>query len=682
VNEKLWWQQSLRVIQYNLQQKDAPSLDPVRLAIQSEEMGANSITINAGGIVAWYPSKVSGHHVNEYMEGRDILREVLDACHARQIKVFARFDFLMAQDDIYQRHPQWFAKTSDGAPMIIGAERPGNWNLLYLTCPNGGYQNEDVVIPVIHEILANYDVDGFFWNGGYSVPCWCETCRERYAARYGKPMPPAMEELPPDWLPYVNTVVMSKIWNAIRRLAPDKPFVRYSTPFGTEFAGSRTAPDNMVERLKCGNMICTEAQDTLSRGRDTLPNWDTGMVYMKMAQKIKGFPAPILILHSCPGMDWRHTALPMAEFRYWSAAGIASGASLWYSLTGFPDVICDKRLLAGVAEMNHWKTIVDGVMPNACRDAKILLLCDDDGTYALGWADTLHHLHVEFDMISRYHFDGERLREYPLVVIAKNFAYPENADQILKSYVSDGGRLIVEGTSQASLDSVSPLLEVQDRIIQSEELVATYLRIEPQSTILLDKTNQTPLVPLRGRVGYCTPKKGTRIYATWVPPFSQLRFVGFPPERASLPMAQTEVPLCLVNEYGGGRVMYLSYEAGKLAKEYGLSDLYGIIDGYLDMMLEGIRRVRIQAPHQVLTSVMRDGDRFFIHLVNGIGQRPLTETIPCYCIRISIPLDKEPPSLSVRTLISKQEPEYDVQDGVLRITVNVLDRYEVVCVEP
>lgn len=676
-----WWQKPLRIIQYNLQQKDAPLMNPEKIAQETVELGANCITINAGGIVAWYPSKVAFHHINEYMGERNILKELLDACHAKGIKVIARFDFLVAQDDIYQQNPHWFARTVEGAPIIAGAERPGQWNLLYMTCPNGGYQNEEVAVPVINEILKEYDVDGYFWNGGYSIPCWCDVCKEKYLNRYGKPIPKDIKDFEADWLSSINTITMQKIWNLISEKAPEKAFVRYNFPFGLSHGGERTPPDNIVERMKCGNMVCTEAQDILSNGREKLPAWNMGMTYMKMAQKIEGIPAPVLIIHTCPGMDWRHTSLPVPEFRYWSAQALASGSNLWFSMTGFADVIPDKRILESITEINQIKMIVDREMEGALCESPILLLCDDSGDYAQGWATALNRIHVEFDMISGYLLTSKKIKDYSLVIIAKKFAYPKEADLIFEEYVANGGFLIVEGTSGTDIKPVLPLLGVKGQVTASEQLEATYMRIEPKADILQKKIGNNDLIQLRGRVGFCVPNEASKVYTTWVPPFAPTFFAGLPPERASLPMPYTKVPLCIVSNYKNGRVMFLPYEPSMLIEKYGLLDMYNAIDGYIDMMLGDRRNVKFLVPYGVMTSVFRKDSKWMIHFVNGIGQRPLMENIPCHHIGFSINLKPEQSVRSVKAVVSQKKLKYEVKDSTLSVDIAELNFYEMICVE-
>lgn len=55
--EKQWWQDALRVIQYNLQIQDTDRMVPEEIAAKACEAGANAVVINAGGIYAWYPQQ-------------------------------------------------------------------------------------------------------------------------------------------------------------------------------------------------------------------------------------------------------------------------------------------------------------------------------------------------------------------------------------------------------------------------------------------------------------------------------------------------------------------------------------------------------------------------------------------------------------------------------------------------
>ena len=124
--------------------------------------------------------------------------------------------------------------------------------------------------------------------------------------------------------------------------------------------------------------------------------------------------------------------------------------------------------------------------------------------------------------------------------------------------------------------------------------------------------------------------------ATWVPPFSSAATAGFPPERASLPKEHTNIPLCVVSDHGQGQVMFLPYEPSRLIREYGIQDMFTMLDGYVSYMLGEDRKITVKAPSRVMVTVFKGENTHMIHFVNGIGQRPLQDTIPCFDLTVTI----------------------------------------------
>jgi len=91
--EMPWWKKNnLRVIQTNLPAYEAATLNPDSLLKDLEACSANTLLINAGGIMAFYPTKLDFHYTNPYMKG-NMLGDVIQRCHERGIKVIVRFDF-------------------------------------------------------------------------------------------------------------------------------------------------------------------------------------------------------------------------------------------------------------------------------------------------------------------------------------------------------------------------------------------------------------------------------------------------------------------------------------------------------------------------------------------------------------------------------------------------------------
>ena len=80
------------------------------------------VIINAGGIVAYYPSKFPLHHRAEFLNGRDLYGELAKAAHDDGLAVLARMDSNRTAEDFYQAHPDWFARDADGQALSRGGQ--------------------------------------------------------------------------------------------------------------------------------------------------------------------------------------------------------------------------------------------------------------------------------------------------------------------------------------------------------------------------------------------------------------------------------------------------------------------------------------------------------------------------------------------------------------------------------
>jgi hypothetical protein len=380
-----------------------------------------------------------------------------------------------------------------------------------------------------------------------------------------------------------------------------------------------------------------------------------------------------------PGMDWRHVGLPAAELLYWSAQVAAHGGQYWATLTGVCDTNTDKRMLGALSQINGMIKKIEEDMDGAVTAAKVLLLCDDK--HMFGWADALFRSHVEFDVMTDYQFDAGIIARYPVVIIPKGFAYTPETGGHLEEYVSCGGHLIVEGTSGMELAPVLKLLGIEGTVVCSESMGAAYLRIEEPGKYLREAVGETDLVPLRGKVGFCTAKRDSLVYATWVPPFAPLDVAGAPPERASLPAANTPVPLCIAGNYGKGRVLFLPYEAGKLNYELGMKDFVSLIGAYTKLMLGDTQVVDFHVPQDVMTSVYQKDKFLLIHLINGIGQRPLKETAPCHDLGISLKVPAGTKVKQVSARISERPVACEVKEDRLKISLDYLDVWDMIRIE-
>lgn len=120
-----------------------------------------------------YPSAVAerimGARVDPHpgLQNRDLLEELVRKGHNRNLTVIPWFEFgLMAPADseIARRHPDWISQRSDGSQVVMEGEHPRVW----FTPAHPEVQQ--MIVDLITEIVANYDVDGLQLDDHFGMP--------------------------------------------------------------------------------------------------------------------------------------------------------------------------------------------------------------------------------------------------------------------------------------------------------------------------------------------------------------------------------------------------------------------------------------------------------------------------------------------------------------------------------
>ena len=674
MTDNSWWKSSLRVIQTNLQVKDTPKMDPEKIAADMQDMGANVLVMNVGGIYAWYPTAIPSQTVNPYLpQDGDLLKTLIGACHRRGIRLVARYDFSKASDRVYQLHPQWFSRDAQNRPQVIGALRPGEWDLLYSTCINGAYRN-DVAEEILAESLNKYEIDGVFFNAPHATNCHCSRCREKYREVYGADLPDREADWAPDWKSRCLADNIARLRKTIQAVPRDMPVILYYS----------IASDRLEDRLATCDMICTEAQDVLSLGWRDIPQSCKPALCVRLGASEPDRPKPFGIIHSCPCMDWRHTGLPPAEYMYWMSQVPANGGQIWHSITGFPDTISDKRLLRCVSEINHRIMRVEEAMEGAVSNAPAALIWDMHAgsmasafggqlnVPAAGWAEAMLDQQIPFDVLLPEQLSDRDLTRYRVLVLSSLHAVRDQMP-LIETYVKGGGTVLCEAEDAPSPD-VCRFLGIRPDTQKSEEMQASYLRLADDGAVRTG-LEDTPLLPFAGSVLYAAPEKETAVWATLVPPFAPPEAVGAPPERASILTPRTDLPLLLQYPLGKGCVVSFLCSMTQMILKWKIPDHSTLVGNVLRYMA-GDRLDVFLAPRRgiQLMDYTAPGRRL-LHVVNGIGQRPLSENTPVQLtIRVKIGNRKVK---AVRKLIQDETAKYSVDQGVLCIETGPVAVWEV-----
>lgn len=677
---------SLSVIQFNLQIQDTGKMDPVRMAESVLRRKANAVVLNTGGIYAWYRSEIPFHHINEYLpQNRELLEEIIQACHDRNIAVIGRFDFSKADDTTYLQHPEWFVQTPDGEAVTYGSRRMGSWSLLMSACLNSGYRNEAFAVPVLQEAIRKLPLDGIFLNAPHMEPCWCERCRRKYRMQYHKELPREQSEWERSWASVCVRDNVDVLNRALKAENPDIPLILY---YGTYQKDGKGRAENLDERYAAADMICTEAQNIISLGKAMLPDRFKPTLNMKLGQ-MKGHPKPFGIIHSCPGMDWRHTGMPRAEYEYWMSQIIPAGGQIWHSLTGFEEVITDKRIAETVEKINHKADISAGKMKGAEELRSVLLLWDAHKS-AIGYAQALIECHIPFAVMDCFHVNSEEMKQYPIVMVPDGFEWDEKSLAAVRGFAEEGGTVWIQHTESGNQAEkfrfeLNKLLGISQDTAEGKSICAAYTAFEGndsryKQSRLKEGLEDMMYFPVRGNVTYARADRSSERLMYFVPPFAPADGVGAPPERASMPVVRTELSMLQVHPLGKGSVFGCFFDLSGLIRTYGLEDHRKLFENAVRLM---DREKSIWEgkglPPNVYSYVYRTGCGYLVHLVNAEGERPVSVTHPWY--GLSFQLRDSRRVVRVSSLLEHSKVEWEQKEEQITVYTECLTVWDLIEIE-
>lgn len=276
----------------------------------------DALRLNAGGIIAFYPTRIPYHHRSPFLGSRDLFGDFTKAAKAKGIRVMARLDPNLVFEDASKAHPEWIARSKNGDPL-----KPTNG--LCATCMYSTYFTEQIPA-IMREVMSMYEVDGFFTNGfpaaGRPKMCYCEACDSSGLADPNSPegYRRHMARVLEIWRLWDQTAKMKK---------PDNLYV------GNLGSGISAVP-NLHEMAVVAAWVSNDHQ---GRAEDA-PIWDCAQQGRVSRSVMKGRTTTVVCgAYSTTHPLWRHTSKAPLEAKMWMAQGTASGmAPLLHWLGGQP----------------------------------------------------------------------------------------------------------------------------------------------------------------------------------------------------------------------------------------------------------------------------------------------------------------------------------------------------------
>jgi hypothetical protein len=334
-----WYRRAYRWGQTNITENDPPKYDIPWWRQHWKETRTQAVIINAGGIVAYYPSKFPLHHRAEFLNGRDLFGELIKAAHDDGLFVMARMDSNRVSEDFYQAHPDWFARDREGKPYRAADK--------YITCINSPYY-DDYLPQIITEIIDRAHPEGVTdnsWAGmGRESICYCENCKNKFGAATGQMLPKAAnwdDEAYRQWImwSYQRRIEIWELNNKVTRAAGGKDCIWSGMNSGSVTQQARSFRD-LREICKRADIMMLDHQ---RRDDDTgfQQNGDTGKRVHGILGWDKLAPESMAMYQSGPGY-FRLASKPAPEARMWMIEGIAGGIQPWWHyIAAFHD---DRRM--------------------------------------------------------------------------------------------------------------------------------------------------------------------------------------------------------------------------------------------------------------------------------------------------------------------------------------------------
>lgn len=660
-----WWHtKQWRLIQTNLREIDMRDIRAAQVVADLQVFKANVLMINAAGIIASYPTKLPFHFQSPYLTG-DSLLDIIAACHAADIRVFARTDFSKVRRPIYEQYPDWVYVS----PMGKIVDYNGDVHV----CINGPYQQE-YALQIIEELLDTHPFDGIFFNmGGYQTRdysgnyygiCHCRHCARLFGEMYDLALPDKEDLSDP----------VFRAYNEFKQRTLDAHHAKVYHFIADRWPHICVANHTDFRR----GFIRQESNTAIDR---PLPHWQySASDNTKWA--VGSFPEMVSSNTTVDFIDfpYRHVAVSPDQQALRLVQSLANGGTLDYYLIGRLDNHEDRSGFEPIRDIFHYHAAHEADYVDLRSKADVLLLKGGiEGEYR-GWFRVLAENHFLFDVIRLDAVLDRPWDKYKAVIIPEVVALSDALAAKLDAFAAEGGIVIAVGQTGFRDAKHAPrpepalkCLGIEEVLRVREEMSSSYFKVAPDLSGFQNLTGLTELVYMDSPYIHARYAVDAQPYMCLIPPHNY-----GPPERCYYEQV-TEHPGFVVHPFGKGRAIYLPWSPGVLFHRQGYVNTAwfcaDLLRGFAGLTPLGGNL----APQVEATQFEKgDGSYMLLHLVNGSGHFGTTFYPPVTMTDVEVvaPCAKEP--VSVRGLRSGQSLTYTWNQGALTISVPKLDLFEAV----
>jgi hypothetical protein len=718
-----WYRRCLRWGQTNITERDPVRYDIAWWRSYWRETQVQGVIINAGGIVAYYPSRHPLHYRAEFLGDRDLFGELREAARQEGLAVLARMDSNRATEEFYKAHPDWFARDASGNPYRAGDR--------YVSCIHGPYY-EQYIPELLREIAERYKPDGFTdnsWSGlGRGSICYCENCERRFREHSGRPVPRREDWDDPVYRQWIlwNYARRTEIWernNRVTRAAGGRDCLWVGMNGGSMSSQARSFRDFQA--------ICERAEIILldhQRRSDTgsfAENSDAGKQIHGLLGWDKLIPESMPMYHLA-GIPFRLSAKPPAEARMWMLSGFAGGIQPWWHHVGAYQE--DRRAYRTAPPVMKWHRANEEFLINRQPVASVGVVWSQRNIDFYGreqperltempyrgMVQALIRARIPYVAVHADHI--ERDAPQLAVLVLPNLAAMSDAQcEAVRRFAARGGAVVATGVTSLYTE----LGERRDEFALAElfrvraagtalasagapdrrwaaATAHTYLRLTPelragvpgpkagdeppavgQRHAVLKGFDQTDILPFGGLLEKVDVLSGGFVPLTFIP-----EFPVFPPETAWMRVPKTDIAaLVLSTHNSGGRVAFLLADIDRRYALMNLPDHGDLLANIVRWAAADSIPLRLNGPGLLDCHLYRQPGRMVLHLVNltsaGTWRAPAEELIPVGPHQVSVRLAQGVSGRRVRLLASQRETNAAVQNGWCSFEVRSVTDHEV-----
>ncbi len=687
-NTATWFDKPMRWAQLTLVENDPGRYDPDFWLDYFRRTHSDAACLSAGGIVAYYPTRIEFHHRSLWMGDSDPFGYLVKGCREMDMVVIARTDPHAIWQDAFDAHPEWAAVDLEG-------NKRRHWSNpeLFVTCALGPY-NFEFMTEVHKEIMSLYSVDGIFSNrwAGHGV-CYCDSCRKNFYEFAGLELPQSTQRLDPvyqKWNEWRRRRLYElwQLWDAeIRKINPQARFI----------------PNGFPDKRIAGEQSDILFTDHQAR-RGLIPPWSNG----KRAKEYRAIMGkkPIGGIFSM-GLEepyrWKDSVQSEAEVRIWVADGTANGMRPWF--TKFSGKIYDQRWLSFVEDMYKWHYKAEAYLRNEKPLANVGMMYseqtqrfygggkhqDNPGDHDLGMYHALIEARVPFEMVHEQYLDARDIDHFNLLVLPNIAALSDRQCQQIREYVERGGSLLA--TFETSLYSekgerrddfgLKDLFGVSFSGEVEGPMKNSYLRFQKENgqyhPVLegLEDTNRIingiHRLDIKATLDFPSP-------VTLIPSYPDL-----PMEHVYPRKPETDIRELYLREIGESRVVYFPWDIDRTFWEILNVDHGKLIRNSINWAMNQEQPVTVGGQGVLDITVWQQKQSMTVHLVNLTNpmmmKGPFRELIPLTNqeVKIQIPAGKK--VVKVQLLVAGITPESKITgDDVRLIIAQILD-HEVIALD-